>query len=136
MALPALSLNWLAILLSVVVSMALGFVFYSRATFGTKWMAWVGIHGDPPKDAAMRAVGVALAMAIVAVVACAMVLSWTGAKGFAEGALVGVVLGALAGAVAVVHPTFEMRPAGVGMLYAAHHVVEFAIVGAILGAFA
>lgn len=132
--LRALDLNWLAILLGVVASMAVGFALYHRSVMGTRWMRWVGIVGDPPKDAAMRAIAVALAMAVVTTLALAMAIGWSGADGWAEGALVGVVLGAAAGAVSVVHNAFEMRPSGLGMLYAANHLIEFALVGAILGA--
>lgn len=133
--LPALdfgAFNWLAMVAAILVSMALGFLVYHRAVMGARWMAWVGLRGDPPQDAAMRAVAVALVMATIAVFMTAMLVQWTGAATFAEGAFVGVVIGIVAATVAVVHPTFEMRPAGVGMLYAAHHIVEFALVGAIL----
>ena len=65
----------------------------------------------------------------------ARVIMWTGKATPIDGLLVGVlacVVFAIA-SIAVNH-TFEGRPVKLTAIYAAHHLVEFAAIGAMLGA--
>jgi hypothetical protein len=43
-------INWLAVLLAFVASMAIGFVWYMPAVLGNRWMAAIGKTEDDLKD--------------------------------------------------------------------------------------
>lgn len=134
--LAPISVNWLAVAIAFVVSMAWGFLVYARPVLGNWWMDQVGLTPDAiKKEDAMRAVMISALVGLLMAVAYAIVFDWTGASGLVEGATVGFVLGLAFGVpIGMVHPVFEGRPVPVGLLYGAHHLVEFVVIGAIYGA--
>lgn len=133
--LTAVSVNWPAFVISIVVSMAWGFALFHRQLAGGWWMRQVGLDPDNlPKEAAMRSVGIAFALSIIQAVGFAIIFGWTGASGIVEGATVGILAGIAFGLpLGMVHPTFEGRPMGVGILYGAQHIIEFLMMGMIFG---
>lgn len=54
MSLPLSEVNLLAALLATIVSMGIGMAWYSRALFGTQWMALTGITEADMKKADMK----------------------------------------------------------------------------------
>lgn len=133
--LAAIDIDWIAVLLAVVISMVVGSVLYAPPVLGRWWWRQVGI--DPAKQetaAATRALVVAILLSVVMAIAFAVVFGWTGASGAAEGATVGALAGIAFGIpIGVVHPTFEGRPLTVGLLYGAHHLVEYVLIGLAFG---
>lgn len=133
--LTPVQLPWIAIGVAFVVSIALGMLWYAPFLFGNLWMRLVGL--DPSrvgKDEQVRAMSVALLMALAATVGFAILWGWTGAVGIQEGLMVGFVAWVAFGLpLSMVHPTFEGRNLLVGLLYVGHHLVEFLLFGVIFG---
>lgn len=133
--LTAVEFNWIAIGLAIVVSMGWGAIVYARPIGGAWWMKQVGL--DPNKvdqKAAMTSLGFALALSIIMAVCFAIVFAWSGAEGIVEGAAMGILVGIGFGLpIGMVHPIFEGRPLGVGILYGAHHIVEYLLIGMLFG---
>jgi len=46
------SINWLAVLVASVASMAIGFLWYSPVLFATTWMRLMGVKCDTPEEKA------------------------------------------------------------------------------------
>ncbi|HEX2022052.1 MAG TPA: DUF1761 domain-containing protein [Candidatus Thermoplasmatota archaeon] len=133
--LSAVDIDWIAVVIAIVISMAVGSILYAPPVMGRWWMRQVGI--DPSRQdtaAATRALGIAIALSVVMAIAFAVIFGWTGASGVGEGAMVGALAGIAFGVpIGVVHPTFEGRALGVGLLYGAHHVVEYVLIGIVFG---
>lgn len=129
------SINWIAVIVAIVVSMACGFLIYAPPVLGNWWMKQVGLNPQTvPKDAAMKSVAVALSLTAIMAISFAVIYAWTGAEGPLEGATVGLMCGLAFGLpIGMVHPTFEGRPLAVGVLYGAHHILEFVLIGLVFG---
>ena len=50
---PEVTINYLAVVVSAVIGVAIGFVWYSNALFGKQWRMLVGINNAAP-DAAEK----------------------------------------------------------------------------------
>lgn len=87
---PQAEVNWLAVVVSTVLYMAIGFVWYHPSVFGKKWMELSKIvmdgSGEAMKKEMPRILGVNFVLAFVMfyVLACAM--DYSGAFTPAEGA--------------------------------------------------
>ena len=46
------AINWLAVLVSAIASMAVGFLWYSPVLFATTWMKLMGVKCDTPEEKA------------------------------------------------------------------------------------
>ena len=129
------AINYLAVLLAAVASMAWGFIWYHEKVAGTRWMAYTGktvaqIEADfNPIIFLPTFIG-----AIVNAFVLALFLGWAGASGVAAGILFGVLL-AVGSAVVMQlgNILFEGRPRGLWVLYAINYIVQGIITGAIIG---
>ena len=122
--------NWLAVVVGTVVSMAMGALWYGPL-FGNLWLRLIGktvddIEGDP-LDYVKTAVAAFIAMLLLNLV----VLSF-GAGSLVEGVLVGALTFIGFGAtLTFVYTTFEGPEEKVWLLYAAYQLVVFVIMGAV-----
>jgi len=64
------SVNWIAVLAAAVVNMVVGFLWYSKALFGKKWIQAAGIS-----DSEMKGAGKAYIWSFVGAILMALVLS-------------------------------------------------------------
>lgn len=133
--LDPVELPWLAIAVSFVASMAIGFLWYAKFLFGNLWMNLVGL--DPNrvgKEDAVKSIGIAALMALAMTIGFAIFYGWSGAVGWIEGLMMGFVAWVAFGLpISMVHPTFEGRNLLVGIIYVGHHLVEFLAFGVIFG---
>ncbi|MFH2040906.1 MAG: DUF1761 domain-containing protein [Acidobacteriota bacterium] len=127
-------LNWLAVVVSTFVSMALGFVWYTPILFGNLWMKLVGLKAEDieAKDSTKGMI-ISLFGAFISSVALAVIIGWIG---------YGLVNGLLAGAgfsFAFIVTTFfsqdayEKRPLALTLINSGYRFIYFLIIGAILG---
>jgi hypothetical protein len=127
---PFGSVNWLAVIVGTVVSMALGALWYGPL-FGRTWLRLIGksaeeIEGDP-LDYLKTAVAAFVAMLFLNL----MVFS-LGTNGFVNGMVVGALTFIGFGAtMTFVYTTFEGPKEKVWLLYAAYQLVVFVIMGAV-----
>lgn len=130
-------INWLAVLLAFLSSMAIGFVWYMPAVLGNRWMAAIGkteedlknIGGGPGIWVPMM-VAAALTAILLAVLITKLDLDNAVAGGWF--ALVLALVFRAGGH--VIHNGFAGRPAAVTLIDSGHDLVAMTVAGAIIGA--
>lgn len=127
---PLASINWLAVLVGVVVSNGLGFLWYGPL-FGKTWLRLIGKRAEEIESDPGMYMKTALASA-VAMIALNLAVAAFGATTFLAGFIVGVVVFIGFGATGTyVYTTFEGPPESVWLLYAAYQVIVFAVMGGV-----
>ncbi len=127
-------INYAAVLVTAIISMVIGAIWYSPPAFGTTWMA---LAGKTPEDMKQGSARNAYAMMFIAALVLAFVLAhvvrWANAASLTGGAKVGItvwigfVLTVTSGAV-----IFEGRPIRLYWLNSGYQLVSLVISGAIL----
>ncbi len=133
---PVVEMNYLAVLVGAIISVAVGALWFSPPLFGNAWLALVGkTKEQAEKDFSPLKIVWALVWGFVLSYGLARVIVWTGKATPLDGLLLGVLTCVVfaVSSIAVNH-SFEGRPTKLTMIYATHHLVEFAAIGAMLGA--
>jgi len=137
------SVNWLAVIVCVVVSMISGSIWYNPKTFFPTW--WKGIgktEGDRPGAGSNMALtwGLTILSSFIQAVAMALMVNamgglMTGGPSFVSGAMVGFMLwlGFIAPTY-LVNKLFAGQALKIWAIEAGNHLVNFVLFGAILGA--
>lgn len=126
------AINYLAVLVSAALCMAIGMLWYSPALFGNKWLELTGNKEPDMKDAPKIYIGAILNALIVSTV-LAVFIYWIGAVTPRDGALVGFL--AWLGFIATSHFSgvlWEKKPLNLFFLHAANMLVTLVIIGALL----
>ncbi len=130
------SINWLAVLVSVIASMVIGFVWYNPSVFYKPWLTTLGRRREDRPQAAMTSLYVFTILAsLVEAVALALALKTMGSSGAVAGAVGGAMIW-----LGFVAPTNLVNKlfAGQGwkgwLIEAGDHLVYLLVAGAILGA--
>lgn len=126
------NINWLAVVVATVVSFVLGGLWYGPL-FGKVWMRVSGVDETKLSGGAGRIFGISFVLQFIA---AAVLAAFIGADaGLAFGVSAGLAAGLfwVATAFGVVY-LFERRPFGHWAVNAGYHIVLYAIMGAILGA--
>ncbi len=133
---PEHSINWLAILVSGVVYTVLGALWYTPALFGKAWMQGIGKSREQVnQDFSPLNIVWALIFSWIAAYGIARVMYWAGFGTVIEGFMVGVLAGVcFVGATFVINDVFEKRPRSLTAINILYHLIAFAVVGAIIGA--
>ncbi|WP_104062103.1 DUF1761 domain-containing protein [Arthrobacter sp. 4R501] len=130
-------INWLAVALAFVSSMAIGFVWYLPAVLGKRWMAAIGKTEEDLKNISGGA-GIWVPMMVTAAltaVLLAVLISKLGLDNAAAGGLFALVLGLVFRAGGhVIHNGFAGRPTTVTLIDSGHDLLAMTVAGAILGA--
>lgn len=130
-------INWLAVALAFVLSMAIGFVWYLPAVLGKRWMAAIGKTEEDLKNISGGA-GIWVPMMVTAAltaVLLAVLISKLGLDNAAAGGLFALVLGLVFRAGGhVIHNGFAGRPAAVTLIDSGHDVAAMTAAGVIIGA--
>ena len=130
-------INWLAVLLAFIASMAIGFVWYLPAVLGNRWMAAIGKTEEDLKDIGGGPgiwVPMMVAAALTAVL-LAVLISKLGLDNAVAGGWFALVLALVFRAGGhVIHNGFAGRPAAVTLIDSGHDLVAMTVAGAIIGA--
>lgn len=128
---PSLSdVNWLGVLIGVIFSNALGFLWYGPL-FGKTWLNMIGKTEDEIEAEPTMYVVTALASA-VAMIGLSVIVTAFGAATLVEGIVAGLVAFIALGAPATfVYTTFEGPPTNVWGLFAAYQLVVYGVMGAV-----
>jgi hypothetical protein len=130
-------INWLAVLLAFLASMAIGFVWYMPAVLGNRWMAAIGKTEDDLKNMGGGA-GIWLPMvaaSALTAILLAVLISKLGLDDALAGAWFALVVGLVFRAGGhLIHNGFAGRPATVTLIDSGHDLVAMAVSGAIIGA--
>ncbi|WP_426990122.1 DUF1761 domain-containing protein [Pseudarthrobacter sp. Y6] len=130
-------INWLAVLLAFISSMAIGFVWYVPAVLGKRWMAAIGKTEEDLKNIGGGAgiwVPMMVAAALTAVL-LAVLISKLGLDSAVAGGWFALVLALVFRAGAhVIHNGFAGRPTSVTLIDSGHDLLAMTVAGAIIGA--
>ena len=134
------SINWLAVVACVLVSFAVGFVYFSTKVFFDIWWKALGKTGQPGMDSmgmtwgltTLASIAIALGMAfVVPVIAGAM----SGGVNAVNGALTGFMLWLpFQAATSLSNRLFARQGLKVWAIEAGNHLIVLVLMGAILGA--
>ena len=130
-------INWLAVLLAFIASMAIGFVWYMPAVLGNRWMAAIGKTEEDLKNISGGAgiwVPMMVAAALTAIL-LAVLISKLGLDNAVAGGWFALVLALVFRAGGhVIHNGFAGRPAAVTLIDSGHDLVAMTVAGVIIGA--
>jgi hypothetical protein len=130
------SINWLAVIASVVASMIIGSIWYHPAVFYKPWLATLGkTWENRPQGAMVSMYAFTIIAALVEAVALAFVLKSMGSNGAGAGAAGGFMI--WLGFVAptnLVNKLFSGQGWMGWLIEAGNHLVYLLVAGAILGA--
>jgi uncharacterized membrane protein len=132
---PSGSLNYLALLVGAILSVAIGFVWYLPGVFGNTWMQAIGkTREQAEKDFRPSKIVWAFVCGFLISYTVARLIVWTGMNTAVGGVKIGLLAGiGLVGAMFLVNDLFEGRPRKLFYVYWLHHLVELVVIGAILG---
>lgn len=130
-------INWLAVLLAFIASMAIGFVWYMPAVLGNRWMAAIGKTEEDLKNIG-GGPGIWVPMMVAAALTAillAVLISKLGLDNALAGGWFALVLALVFRAGGhVIHNGFAGRPAAVTLIDSGHDLVAMTAAGAIIGA--
>ncbi len=123
-------INWIAVIVGVILSNALGFLWYGPF-FGKPWMAALGKRPEQVQSSPMMYVWTIVTSLITMVVLAASVAAF-GSSGILQGAVVGAVLYVgLQGTATYVGAMFEGKATTLWSINALYNLVIFVVMGAV-----
>lgn len=130
---PTVEVNWVAIVVAVVASMVLGYVWYSMGVFGRRWMELIGKKEEDLREGAGAGMAGMLVSSGVTAYVLTHFVSYAGADTAYEGAVTGfwIWLGFMA-TVMLSEVFFEKRPFALFTINAGYQLVNLLVMGAIL----
>jgi hypothetical protein len=128
------TVNWLAVLVAALSAFAIGFLWYGPL-LGKVWMRASGMTEERARQGNMPLIfGLAFLLQLVATAVLGMYIASEATPLFGLLFAAAVALFLVAPALGILY-LFEQRPFSHWLVNAGYHVVTFAVVGAILGAF-
>ena len=126
-------INYWAIVVAVVISMALGGVWYSNLLFAKAWLKGIGKTEAELKDGAVKGYITAITAAAVTAFVLAHLVFYVGATTIIDGLQAGfwVWFGFFASTLAM-HTAFERRSWNLFFIQAGYHLAQLLIIGAML----
>jgi len=125
-----LGINWLAVVVGVVVSNVVGFLWYGPL-FGNTWLRIIGKKREDI-EASPSMYAVTAVASLVTMVVLAMVIAAFGAETFVDGLVAGAVVFIGLGATATfVFTTFSGPPLGAWFLLAAYQLLVHGVMGGV-----
>lgn len=130
---PAVTINYWAVLVSALASMVLGFIWYSKPVFGKLWMREAGKTEEEAKKGAGTAYFGMVILALVLSYVMAHFVDYTNADTFALGVTTGfwTWLGFAFTTMGGMY-LFEGRSSKLFWINTGFHLIEFMAIGAIL----
>lgn len=135
---PEVTLNYWAIIVSTIISIVIGSLWYSPLLFGKAWMAMMGMRKeDVKKDQANKAYTITIIGALVLAYVMSHFVDYIGSTTISQGAQTGfwTWLGFQA-TTSISMAAFENKPMKLWAINSGFHLVQFLIVGAILAVWA
>lgn len=130
---PQVDINIWAVLLSTVLSMVIGSVWYSPKVFYNTWAKLAQIDLEKAKTTAGKAMGSMFVGAFITSYILAHVISYAGANTFSEGLQTGFFMWlGFVGAVSVSEIFFAQRPIKLWLISNGYNLLNFLCAGVIL----
>ncbi|RAP73702.1 DUF1761 domain-containing protein [Paenibacillus montanisoli] len=126
--------NYLAVLIATIVTMVLGFLWYSPVLFGNAWMKQVGLKKEDVSGGHAGTYALTAFTAIIGAFLLALVLTITGEDPtVSAGLTVGLIVGLMVSAKIGMNYLFEGRSLLLFLITAGYHLVTFVLTGLIIG---
>jgi hypothetical protein len=127
--------NYLAVVLAAVVTLVIGFIWYSPRVFGTRWMAYLGTTQAQLGNPGPTGMAVGIVASLINAWVLAVLSLNLGGKTLTDGIMLGVLawLGFMA-TITAAQISFEKKPWGLWVLNNAHNLLVQVIMGAIVTA--
>ena len=132
------NINYIAVLVAVLSTFAVGMSWYSTSVFGKRWMKELGIKEEDMnnKDGMMKAMTMSTVGSVLTAIVLAALMLNTGTNGWLSGALFGAIVATgFAVASMLTHDAFSLKSLVLTQINGAHDIVSFAVMGAIIGGF-
>lgn len=130
-------INWLAVLLAFIATMAIGFAWYLPGVLGTRWMEAIGKTEEDLKNTEGGAgiwLPMMLAAALTAVLLAVLIAGLELDTALAGGLFALVLAVVFRAGGHVIHNGFAGRPVAVTLIDSGHDVLAMTAAGAIIGA--
>ena len=127
-------IDWIAVVVSVIASMALGFIWYSKFAFLKIWQEDTGMSDEKMKSGNMPMMFAGMiVMVVVSTIALALLI---GAGNLEAGLAIGAIVGfGVTAARVMPQYMFAQQPNRLAMMQAINLGVGITLTGAIIGAF-
>jgi hypothetical protein len=129
-----MELNLLVVLAAAAASFLFGGLWYSPALFARRWMALTGKTEEDKTPNPAAILGAAFALALLSAFALAFLIGPHRGLTAGLGAGLAAGIGIVAASYGITY-LFEQRPVGLWLINGGFHIIQFAILGAIIGAF-
>ncbi len=129
------TMNWLAILVAAIAYFMLGAIWYSKALFGSKWAALVGLNmNDPDKSKGMAKMMVGtFVLILVTCIGIAFFVNRIDLTVLMSGIKLGLITGICFATTAVsISFIYESRPTGLYFIDCGYHLVGHIIAAIII----
>lgn len=128
-------INYFAVIVCTLFSVALGFFWYTPLGFGKAWMKATGIKDeDVDQKDAMKAHLVSLIGSFITVLVMAVLMNLMAITGWRYGMYLGMALGiGVLGAAMIPNNMYEQRPFSLSIINVSYRVVYLMITGIVLG---
>ncbi len=128
-------MNWLAVLVAAITYFMLGAIWYSKALFGTKWAAAVGMNmNDPDKSKGMAKMMIGtFVLILVTCIGLALLVARLDLSVLASGIKLGLITGICFATTAVsISFIYESRPTALYFIDCGYHLAGHLIAAIIL----
>jgi hypothetical protein len=127
-------INLIAAIVAGIVGYFPGGLWYSKAMFLRRWAVEMGIDIDnPPAEKQNHGVKIAIGVVTSIVAAIVVALIAGPAPGLCHAVLTGVAIAGLIGSAFAIQYVFEDRSFAFWAINAGYHLVQFTIIGLVLG---
>jgi len=127
-------IDWIAVVVSVIVSMALGFIWYSKFAFLKQWQEDTGMTDEKMREGNMAVMFVGMiVLVVVSTIGLALLI---GGGNLEAGLAIGAIVGFGVTAARVIPQfMFAQQPNRLAVMQALNLGVGITVTGAIIGAF-
>ena len=126
--------NYLAVLIATIITMVLGFLWYSPVLFGNLWIKQMGLKREEMSGGSSMSYILTMLTALVGTFVLALILTMIGEVTILTGLIVGCLVGISVSVKIGMNFLFENRGIGLYLITIGYHLVSYMIAGIILGA--
>ena len=127
-------INWIAVLIATVLGFGVGAIWFNMKVFGNAWMTDLGKKREDFTNSPAQTMGVSFVTTLLTAIGVAWLIRLLGAYSFMGGIKVGLLVGVAFVATSYLSDgLFENRKTRLIAITAAHRIVMFVVMGAILG---
>lgn len=126
--------NYLAVLIATIVTMILGFLWYSPVLFGNAWVKEMGLKREEMSGGSPLTYVLTALTALFGALFLALIMSMIGERTIGLGVTIGLLIGLSISVKIGMNFLFESRTAKLYFITIGYHIVTYLLTGIIIGA--